>query len=156
MNVVSSRTAELISDEKVQKVLIVANKAIPDIIDYTKSEYKNATALLLCLGNKKQKENPPANTRIVDGSDFGITGSIKNEKVLNLLQENFDLIIDLSENSTVLDYIISKCKSKLIVGKAGDNEENKIHDIFVPFLDNNESFISQTKASINLIAKNGN
>ena len=147
------RSAEMINSSQVKQILLVMNDYRPDLAKFTAMEFDGADTVILCKGNKKLKESAPLNTVIISASDFGFNGSIKNDELLELVQRRFDLLIDLNENDIILDYLISKINTKLIIGLASEENESKIHDIFVPHHGKDEAFISQIKETLNLISK---
>ena len=148
----TNSTAKTIGVQEVRHILLVTEELRPELMKYASIEFGNAETTLVCKGQNKAKESTPKNVYVLNASDFGMNGSLKSEEVINLVQRRFDIIIDLSSSDIILDYIISKINTKLIIGSASDENEKKIHDIFVPHLGNDETFITQAKETLNLIS----
>ena len=146
------REVSIPKERDLKTILIVLNNNNQDLLQFCQSSFHNSKAILLCPGTKKQKEIGQLNTFFIDQNDFGLTGSVKSDRLLLLLQENIDLVIDISENYPKLKFIISKLKAKILVGISQDDNSNQIHDIFVPLNSNKEAFIKQVKDTLNLIS----
>ena len=80
----------------------------------------------------------------VHESDFNLTGKLKNDKLIQLSKMQFDLIIDLSKNSTLLNYFIHQIPAKLIAGKM-DAKNAFLHDLFVESQESDFEFIENIR-----------
>ena len=133
--------------EQFLDVLIIAN-------DENETFFKSASAIFLnaelkALFVRKQKEDKTGQFRYsVHESDFNLTGSLKNDKLAKLIQTKFDLIIDLSNDSELLNYFLHNIDSDLIIGKLVSINENS-HDLFLEFGLNEESFLKNINIQLN-------
>ncbi|MBD3638583.1 MAG: hypothetical protein HUJ25_14615 [Crocinitomicaceae bacterium] len=68
----------------------------------------------------------------VHKSDFNLTGKLKNDKLSNLEDMKVDLLVDLSSDSELLNYFVSRVQAGL---KVGDINSNKVvfYDLLVEF-----------------------
>ena len=91
----------------------------------------------------------------VHESDFNLTGNLKNDKLIQLSKMQFDLVIDLSKNSTLLNYFINQIPANLIVGKM--NADNAfLHDLFVESKRSDIDFLENIRKQLSILTKNGN
>ena len=133
--------------EQILDVLILSNNENEEFFKSASSVFFNAE--LKALFVRQQKEDKTGQFRYsIHESDFNLTGSLKNDKLAKLLQTKFDLIIDLSNDSELLNYFLHNIDSDLIIGKLGNIYEN-LHDLFLDFGLNEESFLKNINIQLN-------
>ncbi|MEO9531802.1 MAG: hypothetical protein ABJG68_13560 [Crocinitomicaceae bacterium] len=89
----------------------------------------------------------------VHNVDFNLTGNLKNDKLKNLESMDFDLLLDLSDNSTLLQYFINRSKAAMKVGKLNTNCIEQ-YDLLVDFGQSVDNTISEIFEKITLLTKN--
>lgn len=124
------RTSIIPSTKSIKEVLIVSDLFKPEYKSAANLVFENAKITIIAPENK-QLPSDSNNYVAISPSDFGWNGSVKSDKLLNIWQIDFDIIIDFSENSAIFNYVQIKTKSGLIVGFHEKELNNKIHDIFV-------------------------
>ncbi|MFT5823698.1 MAG: hypothetical protein ACI8ZM_004960 [Crocinitomix sp.] len=87
-------------------------------------------------------------------NDLNLTGKIKNDKLNQLLQIQFDLILDLSIDETFNHYLLKKLNASFIVGKKG-MEKSGMYDLLLSETVNKEEFIQTIKKQITILSQNG-
>jgi len=118
------------------------------------SFFKKATAVFLnaelnALYLRTQKEDNSAQfSYSVHESDFNLTGTLKNDKLIRLSHSKFDLVIDLSNNSELLNYFLHSVQSDLVIGKLGDSVDD-VHDLYFEFDSNEENFLATINTQLN-------
>lgn len=65
----------------------------------------------------------------------------------------FDMVIDLSDDSVYLKFILSQIKSTLVLGKIGEHEF-QLHDLFFDAEKINANFIRTVVKQLNVLTKN--
>jgi hypothetical protein len=112
------RTVVLKRPDAFLKVLLIINEANNDLIHKAGSVFPKAFINVLYL--RTEKEDHSLERRYtVHAADFNLTGRLKNDKLNRLLETEFDLLIDLSEDSALLTYLFHRIKSTLVIGKLG-------------------------------------
>lgn len=105
-----------------ERIILITSDKKSDLFDKIKLLFKNAEISHLYLRKEKQDSSEKF-TYTVHPSDFNLTGHLKNDKLMKLLQAEFDLTIDLCPDSILLNYFVSRIKSTLITGKSGTEME---------------------------------
>lgn len=152
---ISSRESSVISLKKPSqflKILVISNEKDEILISAAKNAFPNAEINSLC--KRKEKEDKSESFHYtVHPSDFNLTGRIKNDKLNKLVAMGFDMVIDLSDDSIHLKYILSQIKSSLILGKI-DEHEFQLHDLFFEGENINADFIRTVVTQLNVLTKN--
>ncbi len=114
---------------ELQNVLLLSDESISkDLI----RQYPNVTLLFY-----SEKRSIPKGFEILDPNDISFFGKIKNEKLQEILDKNYDLFINnLSEESSFLDYIYSHINAKLMV----NDKENRWTDLIVEKPNHNSQY----------------
>lgn len=136
-----------------KNILFIEENLNPSTVDYLKSVFPNAKTSTLTFRQKKEDESS-ANSYFVHDSDFNLSGHLKNVKLTELLNQSFDLVLDLSRNSVPLSYIISSLKPGLIVS-AEDKTLDHASDLKVAFGSSGIDFINNVKKQLNLLSGHG-
>lgn len=135
-----------------QKVLIISDFKLNEIQTLAKSIFSDAEIFTL-YQRKEKLDNSTTNEFAVHNSDFNLTGKIKNDKLNQLLQMNFDLVIDLHQNSKSLYNLMLKLNASLFIGRL-DQIENEFHDLYFNFKSNEHEFLKTIEQQITLLTKN--
>jgi len=132
------------------RVLIISSNENDSFFKKAATLFLNAELNSLYL--RKQKEDITVQFRYsVHESDFNLTGTLKNDKLIRLSHSKFDLIIDLSNNSDLLNYFLQNAQSELIIGKLG-NSVDELHDLCFDFDSNEENFLATINKQLNHLA----
>lgn len=89
----------------------------------------------------------------VHKSDFNLTGNLKNDKLKNLENFNYDLLLDLSQNSELLDYFIKKSDAACKIGKFGSQKADS-YDLMVNFGSKNSESVMNIIKQLNALTNN--
>lgn len=152
---ISARESSVISLKKPNqflKILLITNQKDEAMINEAKIAFSNAEINALYLRKEKEDKSQQFNYT-VHPSDFNLTGRVKNDKLNKLLFMGFDMVIDLSDNSVYLKFILSQIKSTLVLGKIGEHEF-QLHDLFFDEEKINADFIRTVVNQLNVLTKN--
>ena len=89
----------------------------------------------------------------VHNTDFNLTGNLKNDKLKNLVSMDFDLLLDLSDNSTMLQYFINKSRAAMKIGRLNTKHLEQ-YDLLLEFTRSVEQTVKDIFEQINLLTKN--
>lgn len=152
---ISARESSVISLKKPNqflKILVITNQKDDSLMMEAKNAFSNAEINALYL--RKEKEDKSLQFHYtVHPSDFNLTGRVKNDKLNKLLFMGFDMVIDLSDDSIYLKFIVSQLKSTLILGKIGEHEF-QLHDLFFDTEKINADFIRTVVKQLKVLTKN--
>ncbi len=152
---IAARESSVISLKKpieYLKILVITNQKDETLINETKIAFPNAEINALYL-RKEKEDNSQQFNYTVHPSDFNLTGRVKNEKLNKLLFMGFDMVIDLSDDSVYLKFILAQIKSTLVLGKIGEHEYQQ-HDLFFDAEKINADFIKTVVKQLNVLTKN--
>ncbi|MBK9591358.1 MAG: hypothetical protein IPO32_07585 [Crocinitomicaceae bacterium] len=152
---ISARESSVISLKKTNqflKILVITNQKDEHLINEAKIAFSNAEINALYLRKEKEDKSPQFNYT-VHPSDFNLTGRVKNDKLNKLLFMGFDMVIDLSDDSVYLKFILAQIKSTLVLGKIGE-QEFQLHDLFFDPEKINADFIKTVVKHLNVLTKN--
>ena len=108
-------------DENVEKELVVSTLAT--LLKISESAIK-----VVVFQRKLRKENVPDD--IITPKDFGWYGKIDNEKLKNILTNNYDLLINYSKVDNVyLNILLLQCKAAFRVGFA--HMDKRLYDLLI-------------------------
>jgi ADP-heptose:LPS heptosyltransferase len=134
------------------KRILVLNKSDPRSFENLfKKIFPNAKIDFISIREKgKIPEGNDLNT--VHLNDFNLTGSLKNDNLKQLTNKQFDLAVDLSENSMLLQYMLVLIQPNLTIGKINTNEYI-LYDLSVEKGSNDADFIKNIERNIILLSK---
>lgn len=147
-----ARKVVLKPNNNFQKVLIISEFKLNEIQSLAKTIFSNAEIFTL-FQRKEKPDNSTTNEFAVHNSDFNLTGKIKNDKLNQLLQMSFDLVIDLHQNSKSLQKLMMKLNASLFIGRL-DQVENEFHDLYFNFKSSEHEFLKTIEQQISLLTKN--
>ena len=146
-SVAKNRQVKIKLPQEFLKVLIISNNENDSLYKSAETVFLNAEVNALFL--RKQKEDHTSQFRYsVNASDFNLTGVLKNDKLNKLIRSHFDLVVDLSNDSELLNYFLHTIESDLVIGKLG-NTVDDLHDLFFEFGANELSFLTTVKTQLN-------
>jgi len=133
-------------------ILIIQNKANDILIKSIESIFKNSKVTQLY--SRTEKEVPiEHNTHIYTYhiSDLGF-GKIKKERLLGLVNTNFDLVIDFSDKITEFNYFIKIATATLKIGDL-HSTKNYLYDLLVDKGSSDSDFLDNIKLQINTLSQ---
>ena len=88
---------------------------------------------------------------IMKKEDLGFGGKIQNERLLELLERHYDLLIDLTPSSSVLgNYVLTNSRAKCIIGMKKDGG---VGDLIIDGASGQMDFIEKLKTVLSEIKK---
>jgi len=88
---------------------------------------------------------------VIKDDDFSWNGTLKSNEILDFLENSFDMLIDLTNNTKVYNnYLTAKSKSKFKVGYA--NNDERLYDLMIN-ANNSTSFISELVKYLKILKK---
>lgn len=150
-----NRKIEILPIEKVYNILIVIDKFEDDaeIKNHLQLVFQKAKITSLSFRNEKVDDSigffysfHPADLRLT---------KIKNERLIGLVNTNFDLVIDFVSELTELDYFVYKCDSSLKIGDL-HSTKNYLYDLLLEKGQSYSDFIENIKTQLLLLSNNGN
>ena len=124
------KTLISISDEKISSILILddgnstnySSEIIAKELNIDVSNIKTINYI------KKQKKDSEAEEFLTD-KDFNLFGKIKSERAQNIVDTEFDLLINLSENNLFLYYLVLLSNARFKVGFS--SSDNRLYNFMV-------------------------
>ncbi|MDA7803082.1 hypothetical protein N8987_00715 [Crocinitomix sp.] len=112
-------------------------------------------AKIYFLSQRKEKEESAKNANFTfHASDLNLTGKVKNDKLNSLLDNRFDLVVDLSGNLPLNNFIIGKLNHTFMVGTE-ESGKGLWYDLIIKNTKSDQEFFENIKAQINLLSQNG-
>jgi len=146
------RAVRVLPVENYHSILIVQNGADDNLIKNIESIFKNSKVTQLY--SRTEKEPTTNDTNYIytyHASDLGL-GKIKNERLLGLINTNFDLVIDFSDKITEFNYFVKISKALLKIGNL-HSTKNYLYDLLVEKGNSNSDFIDNIKLQINTLSQ---
>jgi len=151
----TNRKIEILPVDKIHNILIIANSL------ENEETIKNHLLLIFqgakisTLSTRDQKIDESNGLRYTfHPADVGL-GKIKNERLIGLVNSNFDLLIDFVSEPTELDYFVYKSNSLLKVGDL-HSSKNYLYDLLLERGQSHSDFIENIKTQLLLLSNNGN
>lgn len=133
------------------KILILIEKPSESLASQAAAIFKHAEINL--LSERSEKEDHSNQFRYtVHPADFNLTGTLKNDKLNKLILTEFDLIIDLSGNSVLLNYLLKQLRATLTIGPM-HSENQELYDLFFEKKSDHTEFLDQIQKQLNLLTK---
>jgi len=136
-----------------RNVLIVSEEDKTALIQTVNSYFDRASISVIYKRNNKE-DNSKKGQYAVHLSDINLTGKVKNEKLIRLMNEQFDLIIDLQKKDDLLRYISQQIRTSFIVGP-NTSENAFMYDLIIDEGQNEKEFIENIAKQITLLSTNG-
>jgi hypothetical protein len=146
-----NRKVEILSIEKTHNILIVINNFGDDleIKNHLQLIFQKSKVTSLSFRNEKV-DNSNGFFYSFHPSDIGL-GKIKNERLIGLINTNFDLVIDFVSEPTELDYFVQKTNSSLKVGDL-HSSKNYLYDLLLERGNSYSDFIKNIESQIKLLS----
>ena len=123
------RTAVLLPPDLVSSLLFISNDNPVHFKDEIQRNFPQAKISFLHPRKDKVSEAPQGYYDYHQ-ADFNLTGKIKNDKINELLNTSFDLVIDLSDRNPLGDYLYSQLQYGFSVG-CSKTEQDEKHDLII-------------------------
>ncbi len=119
-----------ISDKKINSILVFIDETVTNNSKQIIAKELNIDISKIKTVNyiKKVPKELDSEEFLTD-KDFNWLGKIKNEYIQNLLNSEFDLLIDLSVNNLLLNYLVVLSNAKFKVGFS--NTDNRLYDFMI-------------------------
>lgn len=136
--------------EKYRNIIIISNSSNHDLLIQLSKLFQLAKISIVYL--RKEKEDKSKNNEYtVNIVDFAMN-YLKNEKLNTLVAEKFDLLIDLSDNKTELNFFVKNIQSLLKIGKY-NSPKSYLYDLLIEFGSNSTDFIQNINKHINIFSQ---
>lgn len=137
-----------------REVLFIADNDQSHRLNEVSKVFRNAK--ISFLFSRDEKEDTSAKGSFsYHTNDLNLTGKIKNDKLKQMMQMQFDLILDLSADGIINLFLLKKLNGTFLIGKKGF-EKSEIYDLLVSEKVDEETFIETIKEQITLLSQNGN
>lgn len=131
-------------------VIWSANSGQIECLDKLAAGLKGVKFDRLCYMSPKECDSEPVNTLVLRNEDLGFGGKIQNNRLPEMLNCPYDLLVDLSTESNVqLNYVLLNSQA---LCKIGMNREGGAYDIVIdgvsaplPFIDKLIEILSDIK-----------
>jgi hypothetical protein len=147
-----NRSVILRNPSQVRTILLVTNEEEKSTKKNVEAQFPNCAVHQLYIRAIKE-DRSIGFYYTVHNSDFNLTGNLKNDKLKNLESMDFNLLLDLSDNSTLLQYFINRSKAVMKVGEIGTDHIEQ-YDLLVKFQGSASATIKEIFEKINLLTKN--
>lgn len=121
-------------------------------IRHLKACFPGVRVELLCFAPDETEMSEMGNVAVMRNEDLGFGGKIQNKQLLDLLEQRYDLFVDLTmETTSLTNYVLTHTRSSCIAGmkKEGGKADIVIDDVSEPI-----QFISALKDILSEINKN--
>jgi hypothetical protein len=148
-----NRVIKILDIKKIHSVLIIIEKDAD--IEPTKRLVKKTfeNSKITCLSLRPQKEDLSSNYDFhFHPSDLGF-GKIKNDRLIGLLNSNFDISVDFVTKSNDLNYFVKKCNASLKIGNL-HSSKNYLYDLLVEKGKTNADFLTNIETQLKILGSN--
>ena len=147
-----SRTVWMKPTAQLRSILLVSNNEDKGTKKILEEEFGKAKVHHLHLRDIKE-DRTVGFYYSVHSSDFNLTGNLKNDKLKNLEKFSYDLLVDLSHDSELLDYFVNKSDASFKVGEFGSQKADS-YDLMVNFSSKNSDSVLNVIKQLNLLTGN--
>lgn len=149
-SITTQRKVSILPVENYRSILIISNEADDTLEKNITSAFKNSNITQLYSRSEKIEDSSNNdNIYTYHISDLGF-GSITNQRLLDLLDKDFDLIIDFSDKITEFNYFIKIATTPLKIGDL-HSTKNYLYDLLVDRGNSNSEFIKNITLQINTL-----
>lgn len=145
---IDKRKVFVLPPEKINSILVITHSNIPLIESQLKNYFPQSEFYFLTTRDKKEDVST-GNQYSFNTSDMGF-GKLKNDRLNQLLKQNFEVVIDYNKNGCELDFFIKILDTHLICGHS-DSEKNYLYDIFLE----GDNLIENLNKQLNKLTHNG-
>jgi hypothetical protein len=125
---IDKRKVFVLPPEKINSILVITNSNISLIESQLKNFFPHSNYYFLTPRQQKEDQST-GNQYTFHSTDLGFR-NFKNERLNQLLKQNFEVLIDYNKNSCELDFFIKIIDNHLICGHS-NSEKNYLYDIFL-------------------------
>lgn len=136
-----------------RNILVISEDQKKELIQPIGSHFNRATITTLYKRSEKE-DNSEKGHYSAHLSDINAFGKIKNEKLIQLTNKQYDLIIDLLASDELLRYISQHIKSSFIIGKSG-TKSTFLYDLIIEPGNTEKEFIANAVDQIIQLSANG-
>ena len=147
------RTPILKSPDMVSSLLFISNDNPVHFREEIQRNFRHAKISFLHPRKDKLSEAPQGFYDYHE-ADFNLTGKIKNDKLTELLNTSFDLVIDLSDRNPLGDYLYSQLQYDFSVG-CSNTEHDEKHDLIIRGNTDELACIKAANTQLTLLSQNG-
>lgn len=137
-----------------KEILIFSNEDKSALTDVISTIFKQAK-ITFCYERYQKEDDTGLNSYSYHLGDLNLTGKIKNDKLNQLVQTPFDLVLDLSNEEQLPLFILEKLNQSFMIGKKG-LEKVYLYDLIIENYEKDGDFLNTIKQQITLLSKNGN
>lgn len=151
-----SRKPTLKSPGNHKKILLITNSDNPKLPTNLTVSYPNSELFFLhstTAGERKQQQSKEK-VYTYHKSDVNLTGKIKNDKLNQLLQIQFDLVLDLSDDEPIGTFLIKKLNQSFMIGLNG-LKKSLLYDLITQKGLNEEDSLRIMTQHLTLLSQNG-
>ncbi len=148
----SPKRVKIAPPDNYLNILLVSESLPKNVVDSAKSLFPKAEVSVI-QHRPVKVDDSASGDYTVHHSDFSLSGKLLNVKLQKLTDRHFDIVINLSQNSSALMWIVSRLKTEIRVGpKLPQHFEN---DVVVVGNDEPSVFLQNVKRQLELLS-NGN
>ncbi|WP_070138259.1 DUF6913 domain-containing protein [Crocinitomix algicola] len=136
-----------------REVLVVADEDKSQLESFINAIFPRAKIYFLFPRNEKEDQTK-TDVFSYHISDLNLTGKVKNDKLKKVLDNRFDLVVDLSKNLPLNNFILARLNHTFMVGSASNNK-SLWYDLIIPEAKNDKELFEHIKTQINLLSQNG-
>ncbi len=126
----SGKTLISISDKKINSILVFTDTTITINSNQIIAKELNINVSKIEIVNYIRKAPKESGAKeFLTENDFNWLGKIKNERIQNLGNSEFDLLINLTTDNLLLDYLVVLSKAKFKVGFS--SADNRLYDFMI-------------------------
>jgi hypothetical protein len=126
---IAKRTARLLSPEKVNSLLYIADENPVHFKEEIQRQFPHAQISFL-YPRKEKNSDAPQGHYDYHNADLNLTGKIKSDKLNEVLRTRFDLILDLSDRNPIGDFLFRQLEYGFSIGCSIKDQEEK-HDLII-------------------------
>jgi hypothetical protein len=145
----SSRNIWLRNPSEIKTILLVSNEESKSLKKMVEEVFSSSKVHHLFTRPIKQ-DSTVGFYYSVHPSDFNLTGKLKNDKLSNLENMPFELLIDLSSDTEILNYFISRSSVSLKVGKL-NCKHGEFYDLFVEYSSTDSEYVKNIHKQLTLL-----
>ncbi len=150
----SDKTTSFKKDSQYTTTLIITDQpeTLNDINQQIQFFFPNINVTSLILRDEKIDETS-GQQYTFNSKDLGF-GKFKNDRLNQLVEIKFDLLIDFTTNSTDLDLFVKICQSELKIGDLNASK-NYLYNLLIERAKSPAQFIENIHKQINILNGNG-
>lgn len=126
----SNKPSLSFSDKKINSILVfVDENTINNSVQIIAKELNIDISKIETIIYIKKRMKEENSENVLTENDFNWLGKIKRKYIQNLVNLKFDLLINLTANNLLLDYLVALSKAKFKVGFS--NADKRLYDFMI-------------------------